>query len=265
MTYKHLIYVFTTILVLSFLMRISTTSVTTAQNVTDLQLKISSDQKSYILGQPIKLDFLLKGADGEPFKLRTIPTVENGYLRVWISRSPEDFSEYIGPQWGLGEGNKLPQVLPAFRSSATILYNNKPPRFSSVPENRIQTEFAMPRAGIYFIKASAVIWNEKVTSDDDNVIIESDPIEVVIDEPLGNDKKIWNMIKDDGDLAYFMQQGDLRRQGYEERREKINKILNGASAGNGDSVLLNQLQSSMEKLRISETKIMQTRQHRQKH
>src|SRR5215213_5039155 len=82
---------------------INTNTVKSSESNADLILKVSVDKQSYALGEEINLQFEIKDKNSKTFTLRSIPTVEDGYLHVWIASADRNFKEYLGPRWGLSE------------------------------------------------------------------------------------------------------------------------------------------------------------------
>lgn len=71
-------------------------------------------------------------------------------------------------------------------------------------EGRILTDYAFPEAGTYYIKAVTSILKDKKP-----VLIESEPVKITIIEPTGEDLEVWNRIKDNGEFAFFIQEGEM--------------------------------------------------------
>jgi hypothetical protein len=244
-----------TVLIAFWIMNADT--VKSSDNNSNIVLKISSDKETYILGEVINLQFELKGKNDEPITLRSVPTVETGYMRVWIASPDRNFKEYEGDRWGLFDGNKSAQQAKSIKSQAAILFNRKPVQYSSLTENQIKTDYAISESGVYFIKASAIIWNEQPKSDEDKMVIESEPIQIVVNEPVGDDLEVWKRIKDNGEFAYFIQQGSFRVRNIEERKKLLEEVEQ-ITTKYPNSLLTNQMKQSLEKFRETEEKIKES-------
>jgi hypothetical protein len=55
--------------------------------------------------------------------------------------------------------------------------------------------------------------------------IESEPIRVIVEEPQGVDREVWNKIKRDGKFALFMQTGELGERPDGPKTKQIVTIL----------------------------------------
>ena len=214
-------------------------------------LKAEATKESYMLGETVSLNLLLINKSNKPIR---VPSLENGYMHIWIASSDRNFREYRGSRWGLSEGGKGVKSGETFTSAITLLWNSKPPQYSSVSENRLQTEYAFSEAGTYFIKATASIWDNNAKT-----AIESEPIQIVVKEPIGNDLEVWNLIKNNGDIALFIQEGDFQTSQTEER-EKLLKGVEQITIKYPNSLLTNQLKQGLEKFRITEERIKELRQ-----
>ena len=190
---KKVVFAFLTLITIVFTYwLINTNTVKSSGSNANLVLTIQLDKESYILGEKINLQFELKDKKNKIIALNALPTVENGYLRVWIASSNRSFKEYKGARWGFDEGGK-PQKGTSFKSQANILWNGKVPdswKNESFGRNRIETDYAFVEAGVYFIKATAIIFDEDAKSDDDKIVIESEPIQIIVNEPIGDDLEV---------------------------------------------------------------------------
>lgn len=239
---------------------INTNAVKSSDNNSKLTLAVSSDKDTYVLGEIINLQFELKSETGEAITLRIVPTVENGYMQVWIaSAADREFKEYQGYRWGLDELNLPPQQGKSFKSKAAVLWNNKPPaewKGAVFAKDLLETDYVALEPGVYFIKASASV-SEGPVSSGDRTIIESEPIRIVINEPAGDDLRIWKKIKDRGDIGYFIQVGDFRTSDAAER-EKLRKEVEDLIAKHPNSILAGQIRQSLEKFQVLEELIKES-------
>lgn len=262
MKMKKILFAFISLAVVGFIFWIiGNDIVRSSENGRDLILKVSSDKETYILGEIINLEFEVKDKNNKTFTLRSIPTVEVGYMHVWIASADRNFKEYEGPKWGLSDGNKLPETASSFKSQATILFNRKPAQqYSSFPKTQIETTYAIPEPGVYFIKATATIYNEEVKSDNDKIVIESEPIRIVINNPAGEDAEVWNLIKDNVEFAFFMHKGSFISDKFEER-EKLVKEVERITAKYPTSILAIQMKQNIAKYRELEEVIKESKKN----
>jgi len=224
------------------------------QSETDsaLTLKVSSDKQTYVLGEAVKLNFEVLNETDKAIALPYSPDVSTGYLNVWIASSNQEFKQYSNTSWGRKEYSG-PTLQPeqSFKSQATILWNNKPETSHLNPdaakraaEGRIMADYAFPTAGVYLIKA--VLWFPEI-----KLKVESKPIQIVVNEPVGDELEVWNKIKDNGKIAYFIQKGDFPTA-KDEERGKLLKEVEQIVQIYPNSFLVSQINQSLEKFRVNE-------------
>jgi len=104
-----------------------------------------------------------------------------------------------------------------------MLWNAKP-QILRRDEGLILTDYAFPKSGIYLIKASLMIPPGAHDVDLSPKIIESAAVQIVVEEPVGDDLKVWNKVKDRREVAYFMQSGRINAHEATERERLANEI-----------------------------------------
>ena len=225
----------------------STGAIKQAKNSSVLALKVNSEKQTYVLGELIKLNFELSNEGDKAVRVAYKPDVSTGYLKIWIAFDDREFNLYNNSSWGRMENRGLTlQPGQHFKSQATIFWNSKP-QIPRSGEGKILTDYAFSKAGIYFIKAVASI------TGDNPMKIESEPIQIVVNEPVGDDLKVWNQIKENGDIAYFIQQGETPTY-QDEKAEKLLKEIEQITGKYPNSDLAGQMKQKLEKFRIDEEK-----------
>jgi hypothetical protein len=224
-------------------------------NDSKLKLKIDSQKDSYLLGEVVQLNVNLVNETDEAIKISSKPTVENGYLKIWISKDKKDFKEYKGNRWGLSDrsGSGILDPTQSIKSQGTLLWNYTLPieyKDKIIAKDKIESAYAMPESGIYYIKAIANLLNKKERTN-----IESEPIKITITEPEGEDLEVWNKIKDNGNFAYFIQEGDMLIPSYKsEERDKLQAEIEQILADYPNSFYSTSLRQSLSKFKTSEAK-----------
>jgi hypothetical protein len=168
-------------------------------------LEIRAHRKSYLAGEPVRLEFRAINRADAPVLLPGGSDVWYGHLKVLIAYEAEGYREYRGPGWGLRDvldaGSIKLRPGGVFKTEATVLYSHP---FRTVSKELatqyVATEYALGRAGTYQIKA--VLSDEEFEDE-----IESQPIEVVVEEPHGTDREVWNELKTNPEYGYFIQTG----------------------------------------------------------
>lgn len=213
-----------------------------------LTLKVISEKENYLLGEMVKLRFDLTNKGYDPISLPS-PNVMTGYLKVWIAFNGQEFNLYNNSSWGLVEGMSV-TIKPSgtTASDATILWNNKP-QIPRSGEGKILTDYAFPKSGIYQVKAIFVFPNKD--SPDTLSKIESEPIKITINDPVGDDLNVWNRIKNIGGIAYFIQQADTLTY-HDEKAERLIDEVEQIVQEFPNSFLANQMKQQLEKFRVDD-------------
>ena len=94
-----------------------------------LLLETRANKTTYVLGEPVTLEFLVTNRSGSPVTLGGMPDVWRGSIDVFVAYGDEGYREYRGPRWGLDDTvDPAPAVLApkaSYRTSATLLYNHR--------------------------------------------------------------------------------------------------------------------------------------------
>jgi len=173
--------------------------------------------------------------------------VNTGYLKLYIASSDQQFKKYFDSNWKRG---KMPGVTPGAGQSKKsqtdiLLWNFSPAnRFSNLEEfdkSHIMTDYAFLKSGVYFIKAFLIIPGQHLEK------MEIKPLQIVINEPKGEDLEVWNKIKNEGEVGYFIQHGSVRTD-KEKVLQSVEKILQEYA----DSYLTDGLTQKLEKFHSGE-------------
>ena len=217
-----------------------------------LSLKITTASQGYILGEIVPLNFEIINEESKEISLPGELAMDGESLRVYIADDIGTFKEYLGPRSGFqidGLYNDI-KLKPkeSFKSQTPILWNSKPPteyKGEVFAQNLIETDYAMPKSGVYFVKAVLDIPGEVPSQ------IESEPIQILLNNPVGDELKIWNRIKENGEFAHFMQTGNCKISKTEER-EKLLKEVQQIITKYPSSLLVSQMKQSIEKFQANE-------------
>lgn len=216
-----------------------------SENASDLTLKVIPEKPAYLLGEIVKLNFELTNSGDEPILLTYRPDVSTGYLKVWIASLGSDFNQYHNSSWERMEyGGPTLRPGQSFSSQATVLWNNKP-QIPSLSENKILTDYAFPLAGVYLVKAVVTI------TGDVPIKVESEPIKITINEPVGDDLQVWNQIKESGEIASFVQRGSFLTSNNEEEQRLVKQVQE-ITQSYPNSFLVGQIRQKLERFRTGE-------------
>jgi hypothetical protein len=217
-----------------------------------LSFKGKANKENFLLGEPIAVVFEISNNGENSIKVHN-GGVETGFLKVLVSGRDAEYKQYFGYGWGLIMGRMF-ELLPSKSHSykeATILWNGKID-VSGLSENaakeklkdRITTEYAFPEAGKYFIKGLSYV-GENATP------IESEPVQITISEPLGDDLTVWNQIKGNREIALLMQVGEFDT-GKDEEKAKLVRQVEQILVQYPNSVYSSYLKTNLEKFKVKE-------------
>lgn len=220
----------------------------------DLSFKGKANKETFVLGEPITVEFEFTNT-GESPVLIGAQGVEVGGLKIFIANKNGEYKEYFASGWGRKQGQKI--TLEPSQSlkynGATILWNGKP-NVSHLNEDaakrilagKITTEYALPEPGVYFIKGLSYI-GENATP------IESEPIKIVVNQPVGDDLEVWNQIKGNKEIAYLMQKGGFDA-GKEAEKEQLTNQVEQIFEQYPNSIYSSYLKPNLEKYKANEAK-----------
>ncbi len=174
-----------------------------------LGLQLRSDKPRYLPGEVVTLKLRVTNSSSVEFP--TYPRVDTGNLKVLISKNGSLYKNYAGPGWGIANAKSSRLVIGPGQSAeatATVLYHNcldscVTVRDSELYQNAsikssVDTDYALPEPGTYLLKVALVDFKTGKR-------IESTPLKVVVEEPTGDDRQTWAVIKNDGHYALFLQ------------------------------------------------------------
>jgi len=220
----------------------------------ELTLKLAVPKQNYVKGEIVPLEIEVANTSSKNISIKGAD-VESGYVKIFVSPSNLAFRQYLPGGVRKKTGNVVLSGYGTVKSQATILWNFAPETkdlsdsaVKTYSDNQLMTDYAFPDAGIYFVKAVLIIPGETMTK------IESRAVQIVVGEPIGEDLEVWNEIRDNGEIAYFVQQNEFRGSVTSVEKEKLLNKIEQLVADNPNSLLRNQLSESVEKFRVSETK-----------
>ncbi len=184
------------------------------QDFARLRLDVKADKDKYVLGELVNLKFNITNTSDEPVSVDKNSDVYTGALRVFVAYESGDFKKYLGPRWSVKDaGVSFIKLSPgkSYQTEATMLCNpvidtahlNPSAAAQAIKdENFVDGLYTLSQPGSYYIKA--------VLYDTDSVHkIESEPVRIIEEEPLGDDIQFWETIKNDRNYGYFIQTGHL--------------------------------------------------------
>lgn len=225
---------------------------------------VKSDKNNISLGEVVNLEFEFFN-QGETAVQIPNGGVMAGNIEVFIAKKGESYRKYFRSDWGRIDGEvDLITLAPnqnrkIDNTNATILWNGKPnyshlnpdaAKRADKQDNKILTDYAFPDAGIYLVKAASCLIDELKGC---SISIESEPIEIRVNEPVGEDLEVWNQIKGNRGIAMLMQKG-LFDTGKEVEKQKLTTQVEQIIERYPNSIYSSYLKPNLEKSRARETK-----------
>ena len=181
------------------------------------ELRISTTKSEYLLGEPVRLERLLVKI-GDPARVGFPGDDRQGSLRVFIAKGDGEFRQYEWGGWDFPyqEYTDGPGRLKTFH---TIFFNKKPVTYHlsdygrrEAERGRILTDYAFPEPGDYRIRAtrgfSVRRGGDRYAS---SARAESNEISIRVKEPEGDDLRVWEIMKADPRIGFFMTAGEAPR------------------------------------------------------
>lgn len=184
-------------------------------NNSDPYVVIKASKAKYFTGEVVAVDVIFENQGSEIETLYGLPSQNVGTLSFRISTDNKEYRLYRPAGYSRSDIKELPLELrpgSSLKTSAAILWNDtaRSKHLNPQASGELATAYAFPKPGTYFLKASYVSYSAGIPK-----FVDSEPIAITVEEPLGEDLEVWNRIKNDGNFAYFIQEGDLQAQVYE--------------------------------------------------
>jgi len=261
---KKIIYIVMSVFI-ALLLCVSWTIVGLTQTKTesaDVSFKGKANKETFVLGEPITVEFEFINVGENPVVVGS-GGVEVGGLKIFIANKNGEYKRYFASGWGRKQGQKItlePSQSLKYKG-ATILWNGKP-NVSHLNEDaakrilagEITTEYALPEPGVYFIKGLSYI-GENATP------IESEPIKIVVNQPVGDDLEVWNQIKGNKEIAYLMQKGGFDT-GKEAEKERLTNQVEQIIVQYPNSIYSSYFKPNLEKYKADEIRRKDNRHYR---
>ncbi|HQU85421.1 MAG TPA: hypothetical protein PKY59_19930 [Pyrinomonadaceae bacterium] len=216
---------------------------------------IKSEKDNFELGEPAQIGFIFTNLSNNEVDVGCFG-VGVGSFKLFISQDNVNFLEY-NAGWGTVDAFCESRLKPNEKIETPfvkVLWNEKVernPNSNSEIYNRYKKEnivnaYAFIEPGVYYIKATALLIGKN---------FDAKPIEIRINEPSGEDIKVWNLIKDDENFAYFLQEVAVRIPSYK-KEEKVKFVQNIEEiiAKYPNSRIAKQLSENLVQYKINEAK-----------
>jgi len=169
--------------------------------VRSLKLTIRAPREKYLLGEPVPLRGALRNVGKEPFtEVRADLPIRHHALDILVSDDGIHFGEELRLPSGDGKVKRRRDTLEPSQEwvfDLRVLYTYS--RFSRL---------ALERPGQHFIKVGYPLLSRSARA---RAVVESNVLRVVVVEPEGNDRKVWDQIQE-WDFLCFLDSGMGRAQ-----------------------------------------------------
>lgn len=247
-------YSFLCTVVVVFLAAFSGTAFMQTPPHVEIKPVIKVSKVKYFTGELVEVDVFFENNGSGVATLYGIPRQDAGTLSFRISTDNKEYRLYRPAGYSRSDIKELPIELrpgTSLKTSAAILWNDtaRSKHLNSRASDELTTPYAFPKPGVYFLKASFVTYNAGVPT-----FVDSEPIAITVEEPLGEDLEVWNRIKNDGDFAYFLQEGNTQPQIYDPNlRTAFQREVEDILQKYPGSIYAAPLRRSLEKFKSRET------------
>jgi len=179
--------------------------------VEGVAIELRPDKRIYQLGEPVNLEVRIANRSSRAVAIPAAADVWVGHVEVFIASRSGDYAQYTGPGWGLhdviGGGTRILEQGQEWTTPAVILYNHgletrhlSPAARADLRGRLLDSGFAFRSPGAYRIKA-------RLHGSGFTDVTESDAVEIVVTQPQGIDRTVWNALNSSPHAAYFLHTG----------------------------------------------------------
>lgn len=225
-----------------------------------LKLTLIPSKPSYQVGEVADFQFVFSNpGSGTVTFLDELDDYD--YLHIQISKDDGNFRENIFRRKAMGDRMYVPSITLNPGESITrpisILWNLKTifskdaaqTDIDRITAGRLMTWYAFQESGTYKVKASYHISFVNAAKGTDPLRVESEPVQITITEAKGEDLELWNIFKDSGDFAGFLQDGEIMQIYTLESLEKFQTEVESIIERYPKSLYTPRLKLSLEKLK----------------
>jgi hypothetical protein len=161
----------------------------------DKRVTLETQRRDYLLGEPVVLDLRFRNLSNETIKVVEV-FVEPTYYEapLWISRQGEQFQTFR-PNTEIAKRERRTLVLKPM-GSLTYKY-----RVVGVPSNEVR--LALPKSGAYRVYSLYPLY--VAGGSPQSRELPSNVVEIRIQEPSGEDAKVWQQLRRDPALISLLQ------------------------------------------------------------
>lgn len=215
---------------------------------TPIKLELQSAKGTYALGEIVELELLLRNLGPAATSVQP-PNPSFGNMQLFVSSDGAHYREYTGPRWGSVRAQQHARTLATgeeLRLAIPVLYNHRMPvadlqpmHADAIRERHLEPGFAFTEPGRYWAKVALRSLGQT---------FESAPLQLELRELVGADARVWQRVRADPSMAYFLHTGQVKfRQGSLRERQFIS-ALKSLSEGDPRSTLIQQFNAKALRL-----------------
>jgi tetratricopeptide (TPR) repeat protein len=178
-----------------------------APGFTSLSLFAEPEKAEVTVGEPLIVKLRVTNLNESDIDARAVLDPAYGALQLYVSRNGGDFKRYLGPGWGTKDrmGGLSGVIKPGtdVYGEVSLLYHNALPGRSDLLESSVP----LGETGSYVIRVE--LYDETFER---KIVAPAFAVQVGFPQEEAG-QAVWEAVKSDKDLAYFMQTGDARQSG----------------------------------------------------
>lgn len=264
-------FTFTLILFVTALILVGSIAFSKSGTSSEVELRLLVPGKAFTLGEIVPYEILLKNRGTSRVY---VPADVIQEIAIEVSTgSTKQFKRYVGPGRDFSVDGVRPglEILPqdSQKIRGTIFWNRTPDlshlnqdRASELVRERILENLVFTEAGEYWIKARMEVRQDSFQNDPGDaqparvISLESAPVKIVVNKLTGPDLEVWNRIRDNTDIAFFIQEGDLLVPAHKaEARSNLRREIEWIIDEYPKSTIVKQMKSNLRKLDLMEEKM----------
>lgn len=226
-----------------------------AKSISEVEVTVTISKGEFRLGEMVPVDIGVENTTSAPVEVGRNPCIKV------TSKKDNAYKLYAPPRdlFTL-DGLEIPLTLKPKEmhlAHESILWNHAPQvshlnedAASSEIKDRILSEYVFTESGEYLMKGCMAVHSNKSWK-----VVDSDPIEVTITDPVDEDLEAWKLLRQNAHIGYFMQVGDVPITFLykTEERESLLMEINSILEKYPNSLYSSQLRQSLDKFRAKET------------
>ena len=206
----------------------------------EIEVAVSTPKKSYALGEVIPLAIMIRNLSGKDISMVNTFDQTRNTLKLYVYNADKSLNyQKLNPALGFISFNGWVNMRPGekLERSLQVLARKK-------PDDNV--EFLFDAAGTYYLQVSYRVQFARPQAP--RTEVKSEPIKINITEPHDQDMLVWETIKDRGEFAYFMQEGDFLISSFKkEERAKLQAEIEQILAEHPNSIYAGPMRESLEK------------------